>query len=74
MWMVEWCGMCVCKARERLGSTSTGDFAADCPQSDATCLVSNMDKRGTLAEMRLELKPQPSSIATTSHCYHQSPP
>ena len=26
------------------------DFAADCPQSDATCLVSNMDKRGTLAE------------------------
>ena len=49
--MMEWRGMCVCKDRERLGSTSVGDFAADCPQSDATCLVSNMDKRGTLAEM-----------------------
>ena len=48
--MVEWHGMCVCKARERLVSTSAGDFAADCPQSDTTCLVSNMDKRGTLAE------------------------
>ena len=65
--------MCVCKARERLGSTSTGDFAADCPQSDATCLVSNMDKRGTLAETRLELEPQPSSVATTTLRYHQPP-
>ena len=72
--MVEWHGMCVCKARERLGSTFMGDFAADCPQSDVTCLVSNTDKRGTLAEMQLELKPQPSSVTTTSLHYHQSPP
>ena len=71
--MVEWRGMCVCKARERLGSTSAGDFAADCPQSDATCLVSNMDKRGTLAETRLELEPQPSSMPTTTLRYHQPP-
>ena len=49
--MVKWHGMCVCKARERLGSTSVGDFAADCSQSDVTCLVSNIDKRETLAEM-----------------------
>ena len=65
--------MCICKARERLGSTSAGDFAADCPQSDVTCLVSNMDKRGTLAETRLELEPQPSSVATTTLRYHQPP-
>ena len=65
--------MCVCKARERLGSTSAGDFAADCPQSDATCLVSNMDKRGTLAETRPELEPQPSSVPTTTLRYHQPP-
>ena len=74
MMIVEWSGMCVYKAKKTWISISMGDFAADCPQSDATCLVSNMDKRVTLAEMRLELETQPSSIATTSHHHHQPPP
>ena len=30
MWMVEWRGMCVCKAKERLGSTTGQDYESRC--------------------------------------------
>ena len=43
--MIGWCGICGYKARETWVSTSMGDFAADCPQLDATCLVSMWIKR-----------------------------
>ena len=43
--MIGWCGICGYKARGAWVSTSMGDFAADCPQSDMTCLVSMWIKR-----------------------------